>query len=198
MALFDPNKQKKIEATLEDVQFKKEDSVHSLKNPSPNEIFRVKGNSIEDIFEVTTSKQPDANGDEKLYIIQPDDMNELSKMVEILSPCQRVLLAFCMTTFQKFFIWPVGIEANGRVMEVHLSQRKCVELAQQQWIKTRWDHGTKRRFAMIPINQEGFPESVEWPDEDIATTINKAFTEDQIISNMDHPVLKAAMAKRVS
>ena len=51
---------------------------------------------------------------------------------------------------------------------------------------------------MIPINQEGFPESVEWPDEDIATTINKAFTEDQIISNMDHPVLKAAMAKRIS
>ena len=197
MALFDPKKNKKISATLEDLKFKKEDDIVPIRKPRPNEIIQVKGETLEDLVEIIATEQKDSNGDNQTYIVQPDNEADYSKLAEALGNIRRILLAPCLTTFEEFFLWEVKLEANGKVMDAHRSSRRCCELAQQQWIKVIWDHRSKRYVAHVPTHQEGFPETLNWPEEDIVTLINKAYSEDRIINGFDHEVARRALSKAI-
>jgi len=197
MALFDPKKKKKILSTLEDLKFKKEDDIVPVRKPRPNEIIKVYGENIEALEEIIATEQLDANGDTQTYIIQPENENDVSKMCEALKPIRRIILAPCITTYDRFFFWEVKLEAGGRVMDAHKSSRRCCELAQKQWIKIMWDHSVKGYVAMVPEYQDGFPEESAWPSDDMTTLIQKAYPEDKIISNFDHPIAKQALAKAI-
>ena len=191
MVKFDANKHKKTKQRLTDLQGELENSVVPTHKPHPPDWIRAQGNSVDDLHQVLITIQPDVSGEQETYLIQAEDEKTEDRLLQILLPVKSVILAPCITSFGKYFIWPAKQAGpNMREMESHISARKCIEKAQKGWRKISWSSANKIYECRKPESEEGFEKPV-WPDKPYEDLITEAY-DAHIITNESHPVVLRA------
>ena len=191
MVKFDANKHKKTKQRLTDLQGELENSVVPIHKPHPADWIRIQGDSVNDLHQVLMTEQPDVSGEVETYLIQAEDEKTEDRLLQILQPVKSAILAPCITSFGKFYIWPAKQAGpSAKEMECHISARTCIERAQKGWRKVSWSKANKIYECRKPESEEGF-EPPTWPEKDITDLISDAF-EANIITNEKHKVVLRA------
>ena len=158
-----------------------------IKSPGKMWWFTIKGETIEDLIEVTTTKLFDPDGEQQEYLIQAEDPGLREKIFNKADDNINVkLIARCCNWFGTEFLWLPSIKAKGNSKLASSSARKGIERGlNNNWIKCQWKSNSVGWQSWSHPGADKLPEWSKMTDEEI---IDQVF-DGRIIESLDHEAL---------
>lgn len=148
--------------------------------PNPHTFFRVhpewKGGYP--LLEVKTSMKSE------FYIVDPQAVPELQGEI-----VPRLLVPV-ITRDNRLYVWPLRVSVGDRKLDQAASSSlAAMQTAKTQWIRLHWQGHS---FAPFVAKKE--LAEPEWPETTFERMVEIAF-EGRVITNPDHPVVKALLGE---
>ena len=158
-----------------------------IKSPGKMYWFSIKGKTIDDLIEVTTTKLFDPDAEQQEYLIQVEDPGLREKVFNKADDNINVkLIVRCVNWFGTEFLWLPSIRTKGNSKLASTSAKKAIERGLDgNWIKCQWKSNSVGWQSWSHPGTDKKPEWSKMSDEEI---IDMVFDE-RIIESLDHEAL---------
>lgn len=119
--------------------------------------------------------------DNSFYAVAPPLVEELSDL------CEPYTVVLAVTRSMSPILWPIRLpDAEGKSHGSALSQREAAVLAQEQWVRIKWN---RSESTYDVFTGDGIKVEPEFPDKTFSELLGVAF-KGQLIDSPDHIVVR--------
>ena len=161
-----------------------------IKSPGKMYWFTIKGESIDELIQVETTKLFDPDGEQVEYLIQAEDPNLRERIFNKADDnVSTKLIVRCVNWFGTEFLWLPTIKTRGNSKLASQSARKAIERGLQGWIKCQWkSNSVGWQSWSHPGNDDPDIKKPEWSNMSDEEIIDQVF-DGRIIETLDHEAL---------
>jgi hypothetical protein len=157
----------------------------SVRRPKSREYFRVYEGHGREIGLGVFVHRPEGSMDDETYLIARK------------SPAEDYLLrneelkikhfVLCQSARGVTFLWGLPTTEHGEAVRAHVrSAHKIANAAKRQWVRIKW---VKASADYEKIVAENLHQQPAWPDLTLQEILSLAFPPENIISDLNHPVM---------
>ena len=183
---FDINKAKVPDSFKDNTIGPAQQLVVKAKKPSKSMYVRVHPDPEFTVSEIVMIKLKEGM-DDTFFLIMPDPGSEdLAEELLSVSEAGVFQLFYYITRSMQVGVWPIQLAgADGKMNVWHESALAAIPFLQKQWGRLRAEDG---QYNLIPALNT--PLEPRWPAWTWQEVLEKVFTEDKIIRDRSHPVIK--------
>ena len=158
-----------------------------IKSPGKMHWFTVKGQTFDELTQITTTQLYDPDGELETYIIHAENKSLREKIINKADDNVTVkVIARCVNWFGTEFLWLPAIKTGGNSKLASQTAKKAIEKGLDgNWIKAKWkDNSTGWQSWSHP----GADIEPEWSNMSDDEIIDQVF-DGRIIESLDHEAL---------
>jgi hypothetical protein len=158
-----------------------------IKSPGKMFWFTVKGETFDDLTEITTTQLYDPDGELQTYIIQADNKDLRNRIIQKADENINVrIIAHCINWFDTEFLWLPAIKSAGNSKIASQTAIKSIQRGLNgNWIKAKWcGNSTGWRSWSHP----GTDKIPEWSKMTVEEIVDQVF-DGRIIDTLEHEAL---------